>query len=72
MLKRSMLKVTIIYLLIVLVVSSMLSLVGCEKRPNQLYAPFIISPDGEELAFNIGPPWLNEKPPSVEPRPPRP
>jgi len=69
MLKRKLLKVAAISLLAVLVISAILSLVGCEKRPDRLYAPFIISPDGEELVFNIGPPWLNEKPPSVEPRP---
>lgn len=64
-----MLKVTIIHLLIVLIVSSMLGLVGCKKRSNRLYAPFIISPNGEELAFNIGPPVLKGKPPPVEPEP---
>jgi len=69
MLKRSISKVTPISLLAVLVILSMLSLIGCEKRPNRLYAPFIISPDGEELAFQVGPQWLNGKRPTVEPRP---
>lgn len=57
-----------ISLLVVLSIGMLAAELSCEKKPNRIFGPFIISPSGERLAFRVGVLGAREKFPSVPPK----